>query len=228
MLASIKKCYSILFYHLKKSLYYLYHTILQYLASQNSIFIKILFFNLSLLFLSNRHFFFSDFGMFQFLGFPTVFFFPLSPSILSTGSTHRATHTDPWYTDQPIQTHHHTHRATHTHTHKHKPSTLPHTQAIDQQQWPTHRSPHPPPKPLISKPKPPIGNPRCRFETHRSKPIQKKSSPEPPSELPMVNPTNPPTDQQIHCFKPTINRSQPITHFSHNPNTKPNHDPQPF
>ena len=40
-------------------------------------------------------------------------------------------------------------------------------------------------------------------QRHRSKPIQKKSSPEPPSELQMINPTDPPTDQQIHCFKPT-------------------------
>ena len=223
MLASIRKSYFILFYHLKKSLYYLYHTILQYLASQNSIFIKILFSNLSLLFLSNRHFFFRLWHV-SIPGLSNSIFFPLSPSTPSTGSTHRTTHTDPWYTDQPIQTHHHTHRA----THKHKPSTEPHTQAIDQQQWPTHRSPHPPPKPPISKPKPPIENPRCRFETHWSKPIQKKSSPEPPSELPMINPTNPPIDQQIHCFKPTINRSQPKTHFSHNPNIEPNHDSQPF
>ena len=58
--------------------------------------------------------------------------------------------------------------------------------------------------------KPPIRNPRRRFETHRSKPIQKKSSSEPPLELPMINPTDPHTDQQIHHFKPTINRSQPI------------------
>ena len=36
------------------------------------------------------------------------------------------------------------------------------------------RPPHPPPKPLISKPKPPIRNPRRQFETHRSKLIQKK------------------------------------------------------
>ena len=47
----------ILFYHSKNSLYR--YTILFYsiFTSQNSIFIKILFFNLSLLLLSNRHFF---------------------------------------------------------------------------------------------------------------------------------------------------------------------------
>ena len=174
MLASIRKCYFILFYHLKKSLYYLYHTILQYLASQNSIFIKMLFFNLSLLFISNRHFF-SDFGMFQFLGFPTVFFFlslpqPLAP--VQHIELHTQTYDTPINLSKPITTHTEPH--THTNT--------------NHQQSHTH-------KPSISKPKPPIGNPRCRFETHRSKPIQKKSSPEPPSELPMINPTNPPTDQ---------------------------------
>ena len=51
----------------------------------------------------------------------------------------------------------------------------------------------------------------------------------------MINPTNPPTDQQIYCFKPTINQSQPTdptmtqtpdpTHFSHN--TGPKHRTQP-
>ena len=45
---SIRKCYSILFYHLKKLLYYLYHTILQYLQHPKTLlfyhFIKILFF----------------------------------------------------------------------------------------------------------------------------------------------------------------------------------------
>ena len=51
----------------------------------------------------------------------------------------------------------------------------------------------------------------------------------------MINPTDPPTDQQIHCFKPTINQSQPTdptmtqtpdpTHFSHN--TRPKYRTQP-
>ena len=43
--------------------------------------------------------------------------------------------------------------------------------------------------------------------SHQSKPIKKKSSPKPPSKLLMINPTDPPIDQQIHCFKPT---DQPI------------------
>ena len=159
MLASIKKCYSILFYPLKKSLYYLYHTILQYLASQNSIFIKILFSNLSLLFLSNRHFFFRLWHV-SIPGLSNSIFFPLSPSTPSTGSTHRTTHTDPWYTDQPIQTHHHTHKATHTHTHTntnhqhshtHKPSINNNGQHTDHHtHHPSHRS----------------ANPNHRSETH--------------------------------------------------------------
>ena len=93
-------------------------------VSQNSIFIKILFFNFSLLFLFNGHFFFSNFGMFQFSWAFQQYFFSLSPSTSSTDSTHKATHTNPWYTDQPIQTHHHTHTQTQTI----KPLTKPHTQ----------------------------------------------------------------------------------------------------
>ena len=57
---SIEECYSILFYHLKKLLYQLYHTILQYTLHPKTLlfyfFIKILFFNLSLLFLSNHQY----------------------------------------------------------------------------------------------------------------------------------------------------------------------------
>ena len=156
MLASIRKCYFIIFYHLKKSLYYLYHTILQYLASQNSIFIKMLFFNLSLLFLSNRHFF-SDFGMFQFLGFPTVFFFlslpqPLAP--VQHIEPHTQTYDIPINLSKPITTHTepHTHtqtqtinRATHTShrstTMANTPITTPTTQATNQQTQTTDRKP---------------------------------------------------------------------------------------
>ena len=58
---SIEECYSVLFYHPKKLLYQLYHTILQYTLHPKTLlfyfFIKILFFNISLLFLSNHHFF---------------------------------------------------------------------------------------------------------------------------------------------------------------------------
>ena len=107
----------------------------------------------------------------------------------------------------------HTQSHTHTHTHKHKPSNhqQSHTHTNQQTSWSQQRPPHPPPKPPFKKPKPPIRNPHCQFETqatdqknhHRSKSIQKKSSLKPPSELPMINPTDPPTDQQIHHFKPT-------------------------
>ena len=74
---SIRKFYPILFYHLKKPFYYLYQTILQYLQHPKTLFLlKYYFFNLSLLFLSNRHFFsFRIWHESIFLGFPTVFFF---------------------------------------------------------------------------------------------------------------------------------------------------------
>ena len=58
---SIEECYSIRFYHLKKLLYQLYYTILQYTLHPKTLlfyfFIKIFFFNLFLLFLSHHHFF---------------------------------------------------------------------------------------------------------------------------------------------------------------------------
>ena len=123
-------------------------------VSQNSIFIKILFFNFFILFLSNRHFF-SDL---VFLGFPIVIFFPLflPQPLAPVQHTKSHTHKNPWYTDQPIQTHHRTYRA--THTYKHKPSNLQqsHTHKNHQNSWSQQRPPHPPPKPPISKPKPPI------------------------------------------------------------------------
>ena len=54
-----------------------------------------------------------------------------------------------------------------------------------------------------------------------SKPIKKKSSPEPPSELLMINPT----DQQIHRFKPTdqpipAQRSKPSSPIHADPTSK--------
>ena len=80
-----RKCHHILFYHLKKLLYQLYYIILQYTQHPKTLlfyhFIKILFFNLSLLFLSNSHFFFQIQQLFQRLHFqqslcilPTVIF----------------------------------------------------------------------------------------------------------------------------------------------------------
>ena len=88
------------------------------------------------------------------------------------------------------------------------PKKIENTQAIDQK-------PRPSKIPSKTKTKPKLK------QHHQSKPIQKKSLLEPPSELLMINPTDPPTNQQIHCFKPT---NQPIqTH--HQPN--PAHDPNP-
>ena len=175
---------STLFYHSKKLLY---HTILQYFHHPKTLFLlKYYFFYLSLLFLSNRHFF-----------------------------------SDLVFTDQPIQTHHHTHKATHTQTqtqtikpstepHTHKPSnqlepttaTTPTNQAINQQSQATDQKPKPSiwnlarlkypkkgrwstqkkskiPKPPINKPKPPIRNSRRRFETQVVENTQKKADDQP-------------------------------------------------
>ena len=125
------------------------------------------------------------------------YFFPQSPSTSSTNHKHKQTQT---IKPTPYQS----------------PSLnlslnriffpQPHTQTQTIKPTPIKNPRHQTIKPT----KPPIRNPRRRFETHRNKPIQKKSSSEPPLELPMINPTDPPTDQQIHHFKPTINRSQPI------------------
>ena len=60
--------------------------------------------------------------------------------------------------------------------------------------------------------------------------LQFPTSSKPPSELPMINPTDSPTDQQIHCFKPTINRSQPTDpnparrSTTNDPNIRPNRE----
>ena len=138
----------------------LYYPILQYLQHPKTLFLLKYYFLIFLYYFFPTVTFFSDL---VFLGFPTS----LSPSTSSTSSTH----TYPWYTDQPIQTHHHTQRATHTHkhkpsihqqsyTHKYKPSNhqQSHTHTNHQTSWSKQRPPHPPPKP-------PIRNPRRRFET---------------------------------------------------------------
>ena len=86
-----RKCHHILFYHLKKLLYQLYYIILQYTQHPKTLlfyhFIKILFFNLSLLFLSNSHFFFQIQQLFQWSNFKyhfiKILFFNLSLSFLS-------------------------------------------------------------------------------------------------------------------------------------------------
>ena len=142
---------SILFYHFKKPLALsLYHTILQYLQHPKTLFLlKYYFFNLSLLFLSNRHFFFR-------LGFPGLsnnhFFSSLSPSTSSTGSTHKATHTH-----RPM-----IHRSTypnpspHTHTNTNHQTFNRATHTNHQNSRSQQRPPHPPPKPPISKPTPRI------------------------------------------------------------------------
>ena len=158
----------------------LYHfTILS--ASQNSIFINILFFNLSLLFLSN-HFSISFSQAFQ---QPFLF---LSLSTSNTGSTHN-THTPMIHrsTYPNSSPHPHPHTQTQTsnqqqsHTHKHKPSIEPHTQTIKPVgannghhiHHPSHRSET---HTADLKPRPPIK--KIITEASPFKPIQKKSLPE--------------------------------------------------
>ena len=133
-----------LFYHSKNSLYH--YTILFYntSTSQNSISIKILFFNIFLLFLYNCQFFLDSY----FLGFPTIFFFPLLlPQPLATHKPSTTTATAPktQATNQPINNHSHDTKN------------------------PSHRSTHQQPQPWHQKPI----SPCRRFETHRSKPIKK-------------------------------------------------------
>ena len=95
------------------------------------------------------------------------YFFPfLSPSTSSTNSTHRPMIHQSTYPNPSPHTHKNTNhqtinKATHTNT-NHQQS---HTHTNHQTSWSQQRPPHPPSKPLISKSKLPIKNPRCRFET---------------------------------------------------------------
>ena len=158
-----------LFYHSKISLYH--YTILFYNSStsQNSISIKILFFNISLLFLYNCHFVFR-------LIFPrlsnNLFFFPLLlPQPLATHkpSTSIATAAPKTQaTDQlkpPINPSTTTATAPKTHQHL-NPST---TTATAPQPISTSTHQQPQPQPWHQKPI----SPCHRFEIHRSKPIKK-------------------------------------------------------
>ena len=136
-----------------------------------SIFIKILLFNLSLLFLPIRY----CLGVIPFSWAFQPFFFSQVPS--TSGTNHK---------------------------HKHKPTPIKN-----------------PPNQTIKPTKPPIRNPRRQFETHRSKPIQKKSSLEPPQPQPNHDLT-------------TTNDQRPTTHFSRRSTTdnplhpsSPIHDQRP-
>ena len=112
---SIEKCYAILLYHLKKPLYYLYHSILQYLPHPKTLFLLKYY---SLIFF--YYFFLTNvFFQFHFPRLSNSFFFPQRPSTSSTSSSHRTTHTDP--STEP-----------HTHTHTQTTATTPTTQATDQ------------------------------------------------------------------------------------------------
>ena len=99
---SNRKCHPILFYHPKKLLYQLYHTNWQHTQHPKILFFPILFKYSNLFFFLLFLFFYS--------------FSSISPITSSTGfNTQSHTHRDPWYTDPPIQTHHHTHTNTGNH-----------------------------------------------------------------------------------------------------------------
>ena len=87
-------------------------------TSKNSIFIKILFFNLSLLFISNRFFHIGVIeSHFPGLSQQSFFFLSFSLNLWHWFNTQSHTHRDPWCTDQPIQSPHtrsHTHKQTQT------------------------------------------------------------------------------------------------------------------
>ena len=91
----IQKCLPILFYHPKELLYQLYHIILQYTQHpKNQLFyhfIKILFFNISLLFLSHNHFFFKfshDSNGHIFLGIFLKYYFLIFPIVIFFSNRH--------------------------------------------------------------------------------------------------------------------------------------------
>ena len=128
---SIKECYAILFYHLKKPLYCLYHTILQYLLYQKTLFLLKYYFLIFLYYLFLTVFFRLAWLNHIFFGFPNSHFFSsLSPLTFGTGSTHKTTHTEthdaPINLSKTITTHTEPHTQTNcyhqqSHTHKHKP-----------------------------------------------------------------------------------------------------------
>ena len=104
---------------------------------------------------------------------------------------------------KPRKTSHFRHNSTTTkpHTQTQNINRATHTQTIKpvgaNNSHPTHHPSH-----WSANPSHWLTNPRHWFETQAVENTQ-KSSPEPPLELPMINPNDPPTDQQIHHFKPT-------------------------
>ena len=202
---------AILFYHSKTPLYQYTIPFYNTSTSQNSIFIKILFFN-PFFIISSQPF------SLIFLGFSIAIFISLS----STGSTHN---THPLYTDQPIQTHHHT--PTHINTNI-KPTTKPHTNTTQQQSQATHTNTNPfknratdqKPRPghrstpPINQSTPLIWNPGHRSKTGAN-PFKKKPSPEQTHSNPFKK-----HHHQSHRSKPiqkNHHRSKPIqTHSKNN------------
>ena len=113
------------------------------LASQNSIFIKILFFSSFFIISFQPSLFFRLWHVSIFLGFPTVFFFLSLPQPLASvqhTEPHTQTHDTPINLSKPITTHTEPH--THTHKHKHKSSNprRSETHAIKPSNQQSHRS----------------------------------------------------------------------------------------
>ena len=191
-------------------------------TSQNSIFIKILFFNLSLLFLSNRYFFQTRRDSI-FLGFPIVFFFlslpqplaqttntnkhkPLNPRCISLPpSTTTLSLNRIFFPQSPLT-------SSTNHKHKHKQNTNPQTPAV------LVSLPQPQPSPSIvffflsHTHKHKSSNP-CRSETHAIKPSNQQSH---RSETHAIKPSNQQSHQsETHAadLKPT--RANPLKRNHH-------------
>ena len=92
-------CYLILFYHLKKQFYQLYHTILQYTTSKNSIFFP---FFLNILFYSFFFFFFFSLPFLLFLPQPLAPASTSSKPIPTTMNLTNHTHHHPYPRPKPI------------------------------------------------------------------------------------------------------------------------------
>ena len=211
-MSCIEKCYAILLYHLKKSLYYLYHPILQYLPHRKILFLLKYY---SLIFF---YYFFLTNNFFQFY-FPRLFnWFSFSSAslnlwhqLISQNHTHRPINPPPinpqpnhypntTQTPNPTTTHNpFKHRSQpekkkKNHNHHSDPHIATHKPSNQSQQ----RPPHPPP----IRTTPPIWNP-AHLKLTGANPFKKY---------------HPPTTDQ-----PT---TQPLP--KHDPNPGPNHHPQPL
>ena len=213
----LKNTNTVLFYHFKNSLYHYIILFYNISTSQNFIFIKILFFNISLLILYNCQFFLRL--IFPRLSNHLYFLTLLLPQPLATHnpSTTIATAPKTQATDQPINNHNHSHGTKNLSAHAAdlKPTGANPLKKIitgatigatdDQPTRSTHRSTDP------------------LFQTHHQ-PIPAYRSNHDPNTRP--NPLQPQHQTQIP--NPTHFNHNPNTGPNHDPNTGPNHDPQPL